>query len=93
MWWWWLGLAVAGEGPPVWTSPMGVELVLVPGGAFTMGSPTSEPGRDSDETQHQVIVGDLLVMRTEVTQGLWESVMGSNRVSSSDAVPAVRWSR
>jgi formylglycine-generating enzyme required for sulfatase activity len=70
------------EGPrpgEVWTSPTGVELVLVPGGTFTMGSPASEPDRDNDETEHRVTVDDLLVMRTEVTQALWQQVMGSNQ--------------
>ena len=30
------------------------EEVLVPAGTFTMGSPSSEPGRDDDETLHEV---------------------------------------
>jgi len=44
-----------------------------------MGSPTDEPGRDSDETQHQVTLTQAFYMQTtEVTQGEWEAVMGSN---------------
>ena len=52
----------------------------VEGGAFTMGC-TSEQGSDcySDEKpSHQVTVSDFCLGETEVTQALWESVMGSN---------------
>jgi formylglycine-generating enzyme len=62
------------------TSPtLGAKFVLVPSGTFTMGSPTREPGRDGDETQHQVVISHSFYMQTtEVTQGQWKRVMGSN---------------
>ncbi len=53
-----------------------LEMVAVPGGRFQMGSPTSESGRDDDETQHWVRVGDFWIGRHEVTQGQWKAVMG-----------------
>jgi len=44
-----------------------------------MGSPSNEPGRDNDETQHRVRISrDFWMGQTEVTQGLWKAVMGSN---------------
>ena len=44
-----------------------------------MGSPSGESGRDSDEKQHRVRISKPFWMgRTEVTQGLWRAVMGSN---------------
>jgi len=44
-----------------------------------MGSPANEPGRDSDETQHQVTISKSFYLQTtEVTQGQWKAVMGSN---------------
>ncbi len=50
-----------------------------PPGSFTMGSPTSEEGRDNDETQHRVTLTKGFWMgETEVTQGLWKEVMGNN---------------
>ena len=50
-----------------------------PPGTFTMGSPVSEEGRNSDETQHQVTISHgFWMLETEVTLGMWESVMGSN---------------
>jgi len=55
-----------------------MEFVSIPGGSFYMGSPSSESDRDSDEARHRVTVGSFELMTTEVTQGMWEEVMGSN---------------
>ncbi|MEW6755370.1 MAG: SUMF1/EgtB/PvdO family nonheme iron enzyme [Candidatus Latescibacterota bacterium] len=56
-----------------------MEFVWVPAGTFTMGSPSSEAGRDSDEgPQHQVsITRGFWLGKYEVTQGQWEGVMGT----------------
>jgi sulfatase modifying factor 1 len=43
-----------------------------------MGSPSSEADRSDDETQHSVTVSSFCMMESEVTQGAWETVMGSN---------------
>ncbi len=44
------------------------EMVPVPAGTFTMGSPPSEPGRDEDEgPQHQVTLPAFYIGRLEVT--------------------------
>ncbi|MCQ2313870.1 MAG: formylglycine-generating enzyme family protein [Bacteroidales bacterium] len=55
------------------------EMIAVDGGTFTMGG-TSEQGSDaeSDETTHSVTLGDYYIGKFEVTQELWEAVMGSN---------------
>ena len=53
--------------------------VLIPAGSFQMGSPSSEPGRDDDETQHRVtITRDFYLQAHEVTQGEWRALMGNN---------------
>jgi len=57
---------------------IGLEFVLIPGGTFMMGSPTSESDRESDEVQHQVTLSPYLICKTEVPQSAWERVMGSN---------------
>jgi len=44
-----------------------LEMVFVKGGTFTMGSPTSEKDRGSDETQHQVTLSDFYIGKYEVT--------------------------
>ena len=41
-----------------------------------MGSPSSEEGRDNDETPHTVRVGEFSLGETEVTQAQWQAVMG-----------------
>jgi sulfatase modifying factor 1 len=51
---------------------------LIPTGTFTMGSPESEPGRASGEDQHKVTISKPFYMQTtEVTQGQWNAVMGT----------------
>ncbi|MBN1507197.1 MAG: formylglycine-generating enzyme family protein [Sedimentisphaerales bacterium] len=57
-----------------------IVLRLIPAGTFTMGSPTSEPWRSSDEgPQHQVtLTKSFYCGKFEVTQGQWQEVMGSN---------------
>ena len=51
----------------------------IPPGSFMMGSPDSEEGRNSDETQHEVVLSQGFFMaETECTQGQWKMVMGSN---------------
>ena len=47
-------------------------------GTFLMGSPESEEGRRRDEDQHEVTISKSFYMQTtEVTQGQWKSVMGT----------------
>ncbi len=61
------------------TKSLGMEFVYIPPGTFTMGSPFNEPERDNDEVQHQVTLSQgFHLQTTEVTQGQWERVMGSN---------------
>jgi cysteine-rich repeat protein len=51
--------------------------VPIPAGTFTMGSPAGEPGRSSDETQHQVtLTQGFEMLSTEVTQGQFLAVLG-----------------
>ncbi len=64
----------------IWpTNSLGMTFNLIPAGTFMMGSPSYEPGRDDDETQHQVTFTQAFYMQTtEVTQDQWVAVMGSN---------------
>ena len=51
----------------------------IPKGTFTMGSPTSEVGRFSNETQHQVtITEDFYIGVFEITQKQYSLIYGSN---------------
>ena len=56
------------------------KMVYVQGGAFTMGC-TSEQGNDcfdEERPAHRVTLDDFHIGETEVTQALWQAVMGSN---------------
>jgi formylglycine-generating enzyme required for sulfatase activity len=58
---------------------LGMKLVPVPAGKFTMGSPKDEPGRSDDETQHEVEISKPFLMgATHVTQDQYAKVMGKN---------------
>ncbi|MGE0377707.1 MAG: SUMF1/EgtB/PvdO family nonheme iron enzyme, partial [Planctomycetaceae bacterium] len=53
-----------------------VKFCWCPPGSFTMGSPTSESGRDRDENAVTVLLTHgFWLGQTEVTQALWTSVM------------------
>lgn len=54
------------------------EFIKVKGGKFIMGSPENEPGRFSDEIQHEVIIRSFEMGETPVTQKQWTAVMGNN---------------
>ncbi|MEM0914907.1 MAG: SUMF1/EgtB/PvdO family nonheme iron enzyme [Planctomycetota bacterium] len=67
-------LGVPANGP----NSIGMELVLIPAGEFTMGSPASEAKRYDDERQHRVRLSKPFAMGvTEVTQAQWRAVMGT----------------
>jgi len=86
---------------------IGIELVYIPAGSFTMGSPKSEQDAmvaagskrewAEDEIQHQVTLSQGFYMgKTEVTQGQWQKLMGNNpsyfKNAGSDApVESVSW--
>ena len=56
------------------------EMVRVEGGTFTMGA-TAEQVSDADDDEkptHQVTLPSYYIGKTEVTQALWQAVMGSN---------------
>ena len=56
------------------------KMVAVNGGTFTMGA-TSEQGAAASSNEyptHQVALSDYFIGQTEVTQELWQAVMGSN---------------
>jgi formylglycine-generating enzyme required for sulfatase activity len=52
------------------TNSLGLKLVLVPPGKFTMGSPTDESGRKDDERQHEVtLTGGFYLGKHEINVG------------------------
>ena len=56
-----------------------LEMVLIPGGSFLMGSPNTELKRTIHESpQHYVDVPTFFMGKYPVTQAQWETVMGNN---------------
>ena len=63
-----------------WTDPnFSIEMVKISSGTFTMGSPNTETGHNTNEgPQHQVTISkDFYLGKYEVTQGQWEAVIDS----------------
>ncbi|MFL2937528.1 MAG: SUMF1/EgtB/PvdO family nonheme iron enzyme [Opitutales bacterium] len=84
---------------------LSMQMIWCPPGNFTMGSPTSEPGRGSatnatqvrggDETQHNVtLLKGFYLAKYELTQSQYQSLMQSNpsvSVGNSKPVESIDW--
>jgi formylglycine-generating enzyme required for sulfatase activity len=81
---------------PQFAAATGIRLVPIPAGAFMMGSPATERGRQDDEgPQTRVtLTKDFFLGSTCVTQGQWTAVMGSSpSLFKGDTLPvdSVTW--
>jgi formylglycine-generating enzyme len=67
-------------------TPIPIVMLPINGGTFTMGSPTTEANRGSDETQHSVTLGSFSMSKYQITQWQWVSVMGDedDRITTTD---------
>jgi formylglycine-generating enzyme required for sulfatase activity len=66
-------------------------MIAVEGGTFQMGSTS---GYDDEKPVHSVTLSDYYIGETEVTQALWEAVMGSNPsifIGNQHPVEFVSW--
>lgn len=71
----------------MWIEDLGegvqLEMVYIPGGTFTMGSPADEEKRGTDESlQRQVTVQPFLMGRYAVTQSQWKRVSKLARIQT-----------
>ena len=56
-----------------------LEMVLIPAGSFSMGSPLNEEGRIDDETQHEVtLTHSYYIGKYPITQKQWIAIMGDD---------------
>ncbi len=70
---------------------VGPALVSVPAGDYYMGSERDEPGRNDDESMVQYFFSTgFRISRFEVTEALWDQVMGGTSVSRLPKV-GVTW--
>jgi len=61
------------------------EMVVVPAGSFTMGSPESESMRDADEGQHKVTFAKpFAISRYPITWDQWEACVRDNVCAGRD---------
>lgn len=74
------------------SGPLNIETSLIPAGIFTMGSPTTEPQRGSDEVQHQVTLSAFRMSTYETTNAQFAAFLnaravGSNGIYTAGAYP------
>ena len=82
------GVAQGAE-PKTVTNTFGMELIEIPAGKFTMGSPAGEKNHQADEEQDAVTLTKPFGLgKTEVTQGQWEQVMGTEPWKGKENVQA-----
>jgi formylglycine-generating enzyme required for sulfatase activity len=63
------------------TEDVGIEMVAIPSGRFSMGSPNDEKqGYDDERPQHDVTVQPFFMGQTLVTQAQWRIVAGFDQV-------------
>lgn len=73
-------------------TPLGFEMVLIPGGQFWMGSNT---GRPDERPAHKVTVSSFYMDTRLITQAQYQKLMGSNPSrwkNPKNPVEQVRWS-
>lgn len=71
-----------------------IEMVDVEGGTFTMGLDEGEAEHLYETPKHEVTLSDFRIGKYEVTQELWEAVMGENpSISKGDklSVENISW--
>ena len=74
---------------PSVTNSIGMVLIEIPAGTFTMGSPVDEEDRADNEEQVDVtLTKPFSLGKTEVTQGQWKSVMDTEPWDGQDNVKA-----
>ena len=76
-----LSEAEAAAEVPDYAAYLALEMVAIPGGTFTMGSPEDEPGRyDREGPLHEVVVPAFFMGRYPVTQAQWRFVAELDQV-------------
>ncbi len=91
----WILSATLLLGAEDFTNDIGMKFVKIPSGSFMMGRDAAIENGGSDEVpQHRVSVETFAMQTTEVTQGQWMRIMGSNPskfTGSSHPVEQVSW--
>jgi formylglycine-generating enzyme required for sulfatase activity len=65
-----------------WVNGIGIDMVVIPGGQFWMGSPKGETAQyDSEYPQHEVSISDFFMGKFVVTQAQWRAVTHLPQIS------------
>ena len=64
-------------------NPAHLEMVIIPAGAFTMGSPTTEISRSDDETQHQVTLSAFRMNKYEISNAQYAGFLNAKNIGSN----------
>ena len=82
------GIAQGAE-PKTVTNTIGMGLIEIPAGTFTMGSPAGEKNHQPDEEQVAVtLTKPFWLGKTEVPQGSWQQVMSTEPWKGKENVQA-----
>ena len=63
--------------------PLSIETSLIPAGTFTMGSPTTEPQRNSVEVQHQVTLSAFSMSKYETSNAQFAAFLNAKSIGSN----------
>ena len=66
--------------PTTSTSSINLTFVNIPGGTFIMGSPITEPNRDTDETQFQVTLSAFRMSKYEITNAQYAAFLNAKNI-------------
>ena len=74
----------AGVPPEPTRTIQGVKLLYIKGGTFTMGSPSTEPERNNDESQHQVTLSGFYISEYTITNEQYCLFLNETGVSPNE---------
>ena len=76
------GISAANNGNG-FSGPLNVETALIPAGTFTMGSPLTEPQRETDEVQHQVTLSAFRMSKYEISNTQFATFLNAKSIDSN----------
>jgi formylglycine-generating enzyme required for sulfatase activity len=65
------------------SNPSNIQMVNIPAGTFTMGSPTGEVYRHIDETQYQVTLSAFRMSKYEITNAQYATFLNAKSIGSN----------
>jgi formylglycine-generating enzyme required for sulfatase activity len=76
------GLSAANNGSST-NNPLNIETALIPAGTFIMGSPLTEPDRQTQEVQHQVTLSSYRMSKYETSNAQFAAFLNAKSIGSN----------